>query len=98
MSNAKGAEVDALTEKLRILEEQLSLAKLAKERAISQAQLTKFIHMYVISNIGSFGDHVYKIGMTRRLEPIECVKELGDASVPFDFDVHTIIYCNDAPH
>lgn len=97
MAIAKGSEVDALTEKLRMLEEKLSSAKLAKERAVSQAQLTKSGHVYVISNIGSFGEHVYKIGMTRRLEPMDRVKELGDASVPFDFDVHAIIYCDDAP-
>ncbi|MES1524119.1 GIY-YIG nuclease family protein, partial [Vibrio cholerae] len=54
-------------------------------------------HVYVISNIGSFGDNVYKIGMTRRLEPMERVKELGDASVPFSFDVHAMIYSENAP-
>lgn len=97
MAIAKGSEVDVLTEKLRVLEEKLSSAKLAKERAISQAQITKSGHVYIISNIGSFGEHVYKIGMTRRLEPMDRVKELGDASVPFDFDVHAIIYCDDAP-
>jgi len=51
----------------------------------------------VISNIGSFGEEVYKIGMTRRLEPHDRVKELGDASVPFIFDVHAMIYADDAP-
>ncbi|MDA3843601.1 MAG: GIY-YIG nuclease family protein, partial [Candidatus Kapabacteria bacterium] len=49
------------------------------------------------SNIGSFGEDVYKIGMTRRLEPLDRVKELGDASVPFKFDVHAMIYSDDAP-
>lgn len=53
--------------------------------------------VYVISNIGSFGEGVYKIGMTRRLDPMERVKELGDASVPFGFDVHALIFCDDAP-
>jgi len=61
------------------------------------AQQTKSGHVYVISNIGSFGDNVYKIGMTRRLEPLDRVKELGDASVPFIFDVHAMIYSDDAP-
>jgi hypothetical protein len=51
----------------------------------------------VISNIGSFGQDVFKIGMTRRLEPLDRVKELGDASVPFSFDVHMMISCDDAP-
>lgn len=53
--------------------------------------------MYVISNIGAFGEHVYKIGMTRRLDPSERVDELGDASVPFKFDTHAMIFSDDAP-
>lgn len=53
--------------------------------------------VYIISNIGSFGEGVYKIGMTRRLDPMERVRELGDASVPFNFDVHAMIFCDDAP-
>jgi T5orf172 domain len=69
----------------------------AKERAISQAQLTKAGFVYVISNIGSFGEGMYKIGMTRRLEPLDRVRELGDASVPFPFDVHMMISCQNAP-
>lgn len=54
-------------------------------------------YVYVISNIGAFGENVYKIGMTRRLEPQERVDELGDASVPFNFDVHAMIFTDDAP-
>lgn len=54
-------------------------------------------YVYVISNIGSFGESVYKIGMTRRLDPMERVRELGDASVPFNFDVHALIFSDDAP-
>ena len=54
-------------------------------------------YVYVISNIGSFGEDVYKIGMTRRLDPMERVDELGDASVPFKFDVHAMIFSDDAP-
>lgn len=53
--------------------------------------------VYIISNIGSFGEEIYKIGMTRRLDPMERVRELGDASVPFNFDVHAMIFCDDAP-
>lgn len=68
-----------------------------KAKAIARAQLTKSGHVYVLSNIGSFGEHVYKIGMTRRLEPLERVRELGSASVPFLFDVHAIIYSENAP-
>lgn len=54
-------------------------------------------YVYIISNIGSFGENVYKIGMTRRLDPQERVDELGDASVPFNFDVHAMIFSDDAP-
>lgn len=54
-------------------------------------------YVYVISNIGSFGENVYKIGMTRRLDPMERVDELGDASVPFKFDVHAMIFSDNAP-
>jgi hypothetical protein len=62
-----------------------------------RAQMTRSGHVYIISNIGSFGEHVYKIGMTRRLDPMDRVRELGDASVPFHFDVHAIIFSEDAP-
>lgn len=54
-------------------------------------------YVYIISNIGAFGENVYKIGMTRRLDPMERVIELGDASVPFNFDVHAMIFTEDAP-
>lgn len=54
-------------------------------------------YVYIISNIGAFGENVYKIGMTRRLDPQERVDELGDASVPFNFDVHALIFTEDAP-
>jgi hypothetical protein len=53
-------------------------------------------YVYVISNIGAFGDDVVKIGMTRRLEPMDRVRELGDASVPFRFDVHALFFSHDA--
>ncbi|CND05665.1 T5orf172 domain [Yersinia pseudotuberculosis] len=61
------------------------------------AQLTKQGHVYVISSIGSFGEDVLKIGITRRLEPMGRVKELSGAAVPFDFDIHAMISCDDAP-
>ncbi|MFB9847675.1 DUF4041 domain-containing protein [Oceanisphaera arctica] len=79
------------------LEAKLVDAEARGQRAISMAQQTRRGHVYVISNIGSFGENVFKIGMTRRLEPLDRVKELGDASVPFDFDVHAMIYSDDAP-
>ena len=64
---------------------------------MSRAQFTKSGHVYVVSNVGSFGERAYKIGMTRRLNPIDRVKELSDASVPFPFDVHAMIYSKNAP-
>ena len=54
-------------------------------------------YVYIISNIGAFGENIYKIGMTRRLDPQDRVDELGDASVPFNFDVHAMIFTEDAP-
>ena len=79
------------------MEARLHEAEEKNQRAISMAQLTKRGHVYIISNVGSFGDNVYKIGLTRRLEPLDRVKELGDASVPFAFDVHAMIMSDDAP-
>ena len=84
------AQLAELTDRLRLAEEK-------SQRALSMAQQTRVGHVYVISNIGSFGENVYKIGMTRRLEPLDRVRELGDASVPFEFDVHAMIYSDDAP-
>lgn len=94
---SSGKNIDALSEQIQILEQKLQEAHEKKERAISLAQQTKVGHIYVISNLGSFGEDVYKIGMTRRLDPHDRVKELGDASVPFQFDVHAIIYSENAP-
>ncbi len=97
VEKATGEELEKLNQKIKTLTDNLEKAHAQKERAISQAQLTKSGHVYIISNIGSFGENVYKIGMTRRLDPLDRVKELGDASVPFDFDVHGLIYSEDAP-
>lgn len=66
-------------------------------RTISLAELTKQGHVYVISNRGSFGSDVFKVGMTRRLDPYDRVLELGHASVPFPFDVHMMIRSENAP-
>lgn len=79
------------------LEAQLSEAHAVTERAKAMAELTKSGYVYVISNIGSFGEDIVKIGLTRRLNPDDRVRELGDASVPFGFDTHAIIYSDDAP-
>lgn len=96
IEQATGELQNELKSKILMLEQELALAHEKKERAMSMAQQTKRGHVYIISNIGSFGENVYKIGMTRRLEPIDRVKELGDASVPFQFDVHAMIYSDEA--
>ena len=79
------------------LENELNEALDRKAKAIARAQLTRSGHVYILSNIGTLGENVYKIGLTRRLDPLERVRELGGASVPFPFDVHAVIYCEDAP-
>lgn len=94
---ATGSKLEKLQERIVSLDKELAEAHEKNERAKSMAQQTKLGHVYVISNIGSFGEEVYKIGMTRRLDPHDRVKELGDASVPFIFDVHAMIYAEDAP-
>ena len=83
--------------KLADLQSKWEEADSRSQRALSVAQQTKRGHVYIISNIGSFVEDVIKIGMTRRLDPMDRVKELGDASVPFNFDVHAMIYSEDAP-
>lgn len=92
-----GAEREKLNSRIAVLESKLVEAQAAKERAMSMAQQTRVGHVYIISNIGSFGEQVFKIGMTRRIDPMERVQELGDASVPFPFDVHAMIFTEDAP-
>ena len=94
---AHESEVTDLQAKIDALETELRDKHNTTERAISQAQLTRRGHVYIISNIGSFGEDVFKIGLTRRLEPMDRVKELSSASVPFSFDVHAMIYSEDAP-
>lgn len=91
------ADKNKLLAEIAQLQFDLKVAEEKGQKAISMAQQTKRGHVYVISNIGSFGEDVYKIGLTRRLDPLERVAELGDASVPFPFDVHAIIYAENAP-
>lgn len=86
-----------MEERLQALQAALSEAEAKSVRALSMAQQTRAGHCYVISNEGSFGPEVLKIGMTRRLDPLDRVRELGDASVPFEFDVHAMIFSDDAP-
>lgn len=85
----------ALQERIAQLEAQMRQVQQKKEQIIN-LQNGKAGYVYVISNLGSFGSDVFKIGMTRRSEPMDRVKELGDASVPFAFDVHSFIFSQDA--
>ncbi len=68
-----------------------------RERATAMPQITRKVHVYIISNVGSSGENVYKIGMIRRKEPVVRVVELCVASVPFGFDIHAMVYIEDAP-
>ncbi|GKT12239.1 MAG: hypothetical protein ISEC1_P1214 [Thiomicrorhabdus sp.] len=97
LSTATAEDKLKFEQQLAELQEKLNEAESRGQRALSMAQQTKQGHVYIISNIGSFGDDVFKIGLTRRLEPLDRVKELGDASVPFSFDVHAMIHSEDAP-
>lgn len=83
-------EIAKLQGQLRELQEE-------KEQLDYRLHHAKAGYVYIISNIGSFGENIFKIGMTRRLEPLDRVKELGDASVPFTFDIHAMIFSKDAP-
>lgn len=91
------ADRAAILEKKQKIEEQLSKIDSAFREVDYRDANQKAGYVYVISNIGAFGENVYKIGMTRRLDPMDRIDELGDASVPFDFDVHAMIFCDDAP-
>ncbi len=96
-AKTQGAEHARLNDKILELEQQLAEASTKVSKAKAMAELTKAGYVYVISNVGSFGEDVFKIGLTRRLDPMDRVKELGDASVPFTFDVHAMVYSEDAP-
>ena len=92
-----GPQLDAFEDQIALLEKDLAAAHAKAERAKAMAERTRSGYVYIISNIGSFGEGVVKIGLTRRLDPVDRVRELGDASVPFTFDTHAIIYSDDAP-
>jgi hypothetical protein len=81
-----------------IAEAEAKLAEIeaAKQGLADRAANTRAGYVYVISNLGAFGPRMVKIGMTRRLEPMDRVRELGDASVPFRYDVHAMIFSHDA--
>lgn len=91
-NSSKLSEVQIIT-----FNERLDQIKRQREDVDYRVKNIKAGYVYVISNIGSFGENVYKIGMTRRLDPMDRVRELGGASVPFRYDVHAIIFSEDAP-
>lgn len=85
------------TDKIAELEAKLRDLAKDKENVLEREQNTRAGFVYIISNIGAFGEKVFKIGMTRRLDPMERIAELSSASVPFPFDVHALIFSDDAP-
>ena len=95
LQSASSSEIEQLNARILQLQAQLSEVVLKKEE-ISNLANGKAGNVYVISNLGSFGENVFKIGMTRRLNPQDRVDELGNASVPFKFDVHSFIFSDDA--
>lgn len=95
LSAAKDEEMEKLNARILALQAQLAEVVVKKEE-ISNLANGKAGNVYIISNLGSFGENVFKIGMTRRLNPQDRVNELGDASVPFKFDVHSFIFSDDA--
>lgn len=95
LATAADNEKDALRARILELQAQLSDVVVKKEQ-ISNLANGKAGNVYIISNLGSFGEDVFKIGMTRRLEPQDRINELGSASVPFKFDVHSFIFSDDA--
>ena len=97
LASAHAEDRKKIENELERLKRELAEAHERGTHAISMAQQTKQGHVYIISNIGSFGEEVLKIGVTRRLKPEDRVRELGDASVPFEFDIHAMIFSEDAP-
>lgn len=95
LSTAEDEELANLKSRILELEGQLASVTVKKENIVA-LQNGKAGNVYIISNLGSFGDKMFKIGMTRRLDPQDRVNELGDASVPFKFDVHSFIFSDDA--
>ena len=95
IESSDDTELEALRKRLLDLEAKLSDVAVKKDEIVN-LQNGKAGNVYIISNLGSFGENVFKIGMTRRLNPQERVDELGDASVPFSFDVHSFIFSEDA--
>lgn len=90
-------EKELYADKIKELEDKIKELEKDKKDVENRETNTRAGFVYIISNIGSFGENVYKIGMTRRLEPMDRISELSSASVPFPFDVHALIFSEDAP-
>lgn len=97
LQTATGTQREALEIKRQEIQSQLQDNEKAMKDVDYRQANQRAGYVYIISNIGSFGEDVYKIGMTRRLDPQERIDELGSASVPFKFDVHALIFSDDAP-
>ena len=97
LQTATGTQKEALEMKRQEIQSQLQDNEKAMKDVDYRQANQRAGYVYIISNIGSFGEDVYKIGMTRRLDPQERIDELGSASVPFKFDVHALIFSDDAP-
>jgi len=97
------ARAETAAERDVLLEERQSISGKLEEVTKNKAEIdyrernTRAGYVYIVSNVGAFGEGIFKIGVTRRLDPIERVDELSDASVPYDFDVHAIVFSDDAP-
>lgn len=97
INNSKSdVEIESLKRKLADLQDKLSDIQTKKAKLSDRAENPTAGYVYIISNIGSFGQNVYKIGVTRRLDPMDRINELSSASVPFKFDVHALIFTDDA--
>ena len=97
-------QLSSTTEQQKIAQLQARMEELMQQLSAVQSKKDEIVHLqngkagyvYIISNLGSFGDSMFKVGMTRRLDPQERINELGNASVPFPFDVHSFIFSDDA--
>jgi len=94
-AKAEGSDISVFENRIEEITKQLSEVEHKKEE-ILKLQHGKAGYVYIISNLGSFGDQVFKVGMTRRLEPLDRINELSGASVPFPFDIHSFIFSDDA--
>lgn len=97
INNSKSdVEIESLKRKLADLQNKISDIQAKKVKLSDRAENPTAGYVYIISNIGSFGQNVYKIGVTRRLDPMDRINELSSASVPFKFDIHALIFTDDA--